>query len=262
VRLIDLSLLQGSRGAPDCVPTPVPGSMRRGVSVLEALNEAEPLDPPSFLATASMNDGHDLPPPPLPNSHATAWGDEGKGLCSSSPTPHSSRVGRVCAPAVLHWVDAFVDRAIVTATVAAAYTTVFTYDTHMYVGKVPTNSPPPPPLQYHERVPPTVEPIQALDGGVRYYTSLAVVDPSYYYGLEGGEESAAAAALSAFATHDLPRLLTSALRPETVVLLPQGVAKAVQGKAGEWKEHVVAQEEGENSLYYARHVYVFTCRCS
>jgi len=105
-----------------------------------------------------------------------------------------------------------------------------------------------------------VEPIQALDGGVRYYPSLALVDPAY--GLGGPSEPSDGEGLAAFAKADLPRLLGSLARPDTLVLLPSAQAAAARELAGEWKEHIVEHEEGEASLYFARHLYVLTCKCS
>ena len=136
--------------------------------------------------------------------------------------------------------------------------------------------------QYHDRVPGTVEPIHAYDGGVRYAASLLLVEPAYGY---GGGAPAAAAALTAgagagaalrdaaevFAAEDLPRPL-QVVRPDTLVLLPQpfhdAVAAALRargdagGAASPLLDRLAVQEGGGSVLHYAAHAYVMSCDCS
>jgi hypothetical protein len=204
---------------------------------------------------------------------ATAWGDvgeggEGGGVCSQWwASSIAGGAGRVCRPALIHTTDAWVDGLL--SAQQQHFSAVFTHHTHVWVGSLPAGPPPPAPLQYHERVPNHLEPIQALDGGVRYYSALGVVDPLYR--AQGGavSDAQAAAAATAFATQDLPRLLGSLVRPETVFLLPSRAAAVVgrvlqgMGEAGAaLAQHVAAQESAPSSLYWARHAYMMTCKCS
>jgi hypothetical protein len=282
VREMDLVLLTANpaaRGAADCIPQATPGAARRGLTLDEAFGEAEAvevkdmagagLEGGSSSASSSSSGGTGA----AFRATATAWGDVGAGSEEGGVCSHwwasssAGGAGRVCRPALIHTTDAWVD-GLLTAQ-QQHYSAVFSQHTHVWVGSLPLHPPPPAPLQYHERVPTHLEPIHALDGGVRYYSALGVVDPLYR--AQGGavSEAEAAAAATAFATQDLPRLLGSLVRPETVFLLPSRAAAVVgrvlqgMGEAGAvLAQHVAAQESSPSSLYWARHAYMMTCKCS
>lgn len=252
----DCALLNNNWGTAECASPPFPSSGRKAWRLPTARESSHrvPLDA--------------LLPCPLGGDEVT--GHDGDGLYGCSvgwrqATGMCSGEGRA---AVLHWRDAFVDGDLGT------HSAVFTYSAHTFVGVGASSPLPPPPLAYHERVPPSLEPIQAYDGGVRYYTSLALVDGGWAYGSPGGGGLAAAA--STFAREDLPRLL-QLVPGETVVLLPALAAAAVRtalaGMTGEdvpspvahqfspsaLARHVVEQQSGSGVLHYARDVFVYGC---
>ena len=308
VRAVDLALLtvnEGARGAADCLPSARAGAARAALTLEQAFAEAEGVEVEDFGAAgeeggagaAGAGGAEEAAAAAAQQQQqqkqqakATAWGDvpsgsaSGGGVCSTwwlaqaqaqaraagaggTPAPPPT----VCRPAVIHWLDAWIDGARASSGGGGGgggvqrYSAVFTYEAHVWVGQAPADAPAP--AQYHERVPATVEPIAALDGGVRYYSSLAVVDAMYALAgaLEGGAAGGAARdGAAAFAREDLPRLVDGGLvRPETVFLLPARAAAAVAGAApARLAEHVLAQEEGSGSLYFARHAYMVTCKCA
>ena len=151
---------------------------------------------------------------------------------------------------LLHWADAFVDGFTVAAggsTAIFTYTDAFTLGGGSYV-----------PKQYHERVNPQVEPIQGLDGGVRYASALLLFGGAY-----GGVFAPADA--QAFAQEELPKVMAGLVATETLVLLPKQWAAVVRASLGESSDvvtktlvsRVIDQEEaGDSILYYAASVYV------
>jgi hypothetical protein len=255
VRDMDLVLLVGHRGAPDCVPPPLPAAQRRALAPAAALQEAEVVDAAQLRRFLDGGGGGG-------RAFATAWSDGGDGSCGARARAHGD--GATCRPALLVWRDAFVDA------LRAGGTFVFTYEAHVGLGPAAAGLPPPP--QYHERVPEHLEPIAALDGGVRYYPALVTAEEALAWegALEGGGEGARAAetTMAAFAAEDLPRLLRGLARPDALLLLPPraaGVVRAaleqVDGGEG-MAAHVVEHESGKGALYFAAEVGVLTCTCA
>lgn len=198
---------------------------------------------------------------------STSWSQK-EGVCTAKAATGSS-----CKPSLVHWQDAFIDHAKSNQNVP--YTAVFDYDNHVIVGAPRSHSvgvkdgmiiP-----QYHERMPYEKEPIQALDGGVRYYSSLAILSSTYG---ENALQPTDTAAVAALALHDLPRIL-QAVHADSIFLLPSGLASAVDNvllaaggdgripaaQATTLRQHIVSQE-GPPTLYYGRDVYVHACSCS
>ena len=230
VRQIDLTLLKESRGAADCVPAAEPGAARKLLTINDALADAAPVGAGDARAGGGARS-------------STAW--QGGGLCAARVAP--------ATPALLHWPRAWVD-----ALRADGKTAAFTHADAVLLGGAGYV-----PASYVERVPPTVEPIQALDGGVRYAAALVLAEPAL--GAAAAAPSAAAAA--AFARDDVPRILLALARPDALLLLPPTWAAAVRGALAAARTpaeralatRVIDHEASETALYYAADVYVFAC---
>jgi hypothetical protein len=268
VRQGDLDILVRERESPACAPQSTrAGAEREEVGLASMLSRAEP------VPWRSMALGEALPGALV----RTAWRQAGGALyCAAAGAPVCDGGASPAQPVLLRWRDAFVDHE--KATRGAVYSAVFDFDRHLLVGAprgraVGTRDDIVIP-QYHERVPQHLEPYQALDGGVRYYTSLLV--PSQAFGEPGtrGVDAGDEAAVASFVREDLPRLLR-ALPPETIALLPAGLFDAAEravsarvaggeissAQAGALLAHLVRQE-GPPILYYARDVFISGCGCA
>ena len=76
VRDMDLVLLVGHRGAPDCVPPPLPAAQRRALAPAAALQEAEVVDAAQLRRFLDGGGGGG-------RAFATAWSDGGDGSCGA-----------------------------------------------------------------------------------------------------------------------------------------------------------------------------------
>jgi len=237
VRDVDLRLLRDSRGAPDCLPPPAPGAARAAPARAAARAAAAAAAPGAPFAAAARGGAR----------AATAW-REGAGEAAGACAARGAG-GAV----VLHWPDAFVD-----GVTAAGASAVFTYADALPLGARYA------PRQYDERVPPRDEPIQALDGGVRYAPAWAVVAAAYAGGAGAPPPPGAAAALAAA---DAPRLLLALAPPDALLLLPpawaapvvEALRAAPDARVAALADRVVEHEAGERALYYAASVFVLDC---
>ncbi len=271
VRDMDLALMVGHRGAPDCVPAALPAAGRAAFAPAAALQEAELVDAAALRAqldAAASGAGGGT------RAFATAWssrgggGGEDAGMCGARARAHGPAA--VCRPALLLWRDAFVDALRGGAGGAPHHTFLFTYEAHVAVGAGAAGAPPP--RQYHERVAEHLEPIAALDGGVRYHPALLVVEEALAWeaALAAGGAAAAAAegAAAAFAAEEAPRLLRALARPDALLLLPPRAAGAVRAAlqsvdgGAAMRAHVLEHEGGENALYFAAEAGVLLCTCA
>ena len=273
VRQGDLDILIRERESVACAPTTTrAGAEREEWSFSAALAAAQPVVWRDMVRGGAAIGSAGAGEAPLLR---TTWRQAaGADACAVAPRCDG---GSAQQPAMLRWRDAFVDHE--KATQGAVYTAVFDYEHHLLVG-APRGRPvgardgiviP----QYHERVAQHEEPYQALDGGVRYYSALLV--PAAAYGESDQRVGAAdVAAVAAFASEDLPRMLRAA-PPEAIVLLPGGLLAAVEAaliarvaaagggapasdEAARILAHLV-QQEGSPVLYYARDVFVVGCGC-
>jgi hypothetical protein len=184
----------------------------------------------------------------------------------------SSRCQSMRIPSFVLWRDAFIDHEkMLPNDGSSSYTSVFDYDSYYIVGAPPPSTsslseselaPP----QYHERMPNMLEPIQALNGGVRYYQSLMVLDAAYGPGrvLRENDESS----IDIFFCQDFPNM-HKATSSETILLLPKKVYEAsmarltaikgtlINEESYEYLVSHILEQESAPALYYAPDVYVF-----
>jgi hypothetical protein len=234
VRLKDLTLLIASRGAPDCVPPPMPGATRKAMTVAATLANSEVLEPTADFRVAAR----------AGRRVSTAWKGDAGGLC-----------GAKLIPSLLHWGAGFVER----FDAAARSTAVFDYGEAMSVGGPRASGP----ANYDERVPASVEPIQALDGGVRYARALVIFEAA----VTSADAGLADKGGRAVGGDDAIRVLRALADEGAFVLLPSAWAAAATGAL---KSHssaevralaprIIDHEVADSALYYATHVYVHTC---
>ena len=236
VRQVDLTLLVASRGAPDCVPPASSGASRPARSVATALADADAVESGSVFKAAAR----------AGRRGSTAW-KGGGGVCGAARTP-----------ALLHWGSGFVEG----FDAAARKTSVFDYGEALEIG-VGAGAGGKGPLNYDERVPATVEPIQALDGGVRYARALVIFEEA----IVSADARRAETGGRSIGADDAVRVLLALADEGAFVLLPRAWGKAARA-ALEAHKSIAAQalaarvidfEEAENALYYANSIYVHAC---
>lgn len=250
----DCALLINNLGSQQCASPSFPAAQRKALRVSEAFTSSHPSTRQDVAECAQGGD--ESTGPDAQGMYGCSIGWSSAGMCSSGQG----------AVRLLHWRDSFIEHVT-----PGSHTALFTYRQHMFVGLAQAAALPPPPAQYHERVGAAVEPIQVYDGGVRYYTSLLVVDAPWVYQAGGIAEQAAQ-----FAKEDLPRLL-QVVPAETIVLLPQAAAAAVKAALDAWADapvpaavatafspqalaqHIAVQQEEPNVLHYARSAWVYGC---
>ena len=172
-------------------------------------------------------------------------------------------------PSYVIWTDAFIDHEMALKSDGSPYSAVFDYESHFILGSPPVLtasdaelSPP----QYHERMPNMLEPIQALNGGVRYYQSLIVLDAAYGPRRVLREDDNDS--IDLFFCQDFPNM-HRATSSEAILLLPKKLYEksmerlaALKGTflAQEYYDYLVShilEQEPAPALYYAPSVYVF-----
>ena len=111
-----------------------------------------------------------------------------------------------------------------------------------------------------------LEPIQALNGGVRYYQSLMVLDAAYGPGRVLREDDETS--IDIFFCQDFPNM-HKATSSETILLLPKKLYEtskarllAIKGtlineESYEYLVSHILEQEPAPALYYAPDVYVF-----
>ena len=270
-------MLFHNREPPACDSPAVPWTQREAWSFPAALAAA----PDAPVASLAVTDGCGSGGGTGVGVTCKATWASAVGVCAA----RSASTGEVCSPALLRRTDSFVDY----HHADGAWTAVFDFDSHVIVGADTSTSADVP--QFYERVPRQFEPTQALDGGVRYYPTLVLVDPAYAAEESGGARADAFA--EDFAREDMPRLM-QVVPPEAIVLLPRGAAGRVaahlsdafpgsdvprgltswgggttwpnpsnpEAWAAQLRYHIVEQEAAANVLHYARDVFVYGCSCA
>ena len=258
VRQIDLDLLIHNRGASDCIPSEFPSSARTAFSSVAARTAATSVLPNVFPSTIIIGG----------SGGSGGGGDEGRRKRrivtewrSSEST--SGTGGTACgdgkSATLLYWPDAFVDGFI-----GGASSAIFTYTDAILLTSDANYIP----KQYHERVPPGSEPIQGLDGGVRYAPGLLLFSSVYGNRIEeGGGDDDIVTRATALANQEIPRVLGGLVGPETLFLLPaawalhvrKALEKSTDARIRALSTRVIDQEEGGNVLYYAASVYLLEC---
>jgi hypothetical protein len=272
---IDIITMRDKPGHPACASRLMPSTARRGISVADAL-AAAPAVAPAEVAACRAN-------------CSSAWRQASGGVCSLPPSGLRAAGGGddrpPCVSSLLHLREAHIDS--LNPPVAGFtdngdnHTSVFDFERHVVVGAHPgmPASAVPAPLNMYERIPDHgIDPVAALNGGLRAFPALLLVQPAL--GVRMGDEEAWA---REFVAVDMPRLLQVA-GVSTLLLLPPAVAAAIDsaiaaalaaGSGGggigvdeaasrAWllamAGHVIAHE-GAPALYYAPDAYVFACTC-
>lgn len=181
----------------------------------------------------------------------------------------SSKCIKKKLPSFITWNDAFIDHEMALKSDGSPYSAVFDYESHFILGSPPISavsdaelSPP----QYHERMPNMLEPIQALNGGVRYYQSLIVLDAAYGPSRVLREDDDNS--IDLFFCQDFPNM-HRATSSEAILLLPKRVYQKSMERLSALKnyflspdnyEYIVShilEQEPAPALYYAPSVYIF-----
>lgn len=261
----DLDILIRERPPAECQPTTtVIGEKRAEWSYNDAVASSKVV-PWNELVTCKTDP---LSSPYIPGGAykpcSSAW-KQTHSVCTYRKTTNDNN--KACSPQLLRWENSWIDH--LKENSGNIYTAVFDYDHHIILG-APENRAGVSIPQYHERMPYEQEPIQALDGGVRYYSSLIVAEALYGVRRITATDTEK---LTHFALQDIPRILQ--ITPsESILLLPPAISSALtqiystavtnykitEEIVEQIKTHLV-NHESYPSLYYSNEVYVHSCLC-